>query len=186
MFNKKLSILKNAKNGIYETVSVFQRLLTLNHMTDFHELHVMLLTDNTSNTHFNFLQSVINFSLIHRVAQKNVYTLWREKYVLTIKDISASQERLCHLLRKHYKSACAICWENIILHGSLIDLMQKPEKYKSHRRGNYKRTQCQRYELQVSSASNFSLFPYIYIYTHTYIYIYIIKKIKIKGGATAK
>ena len=36
--------------------------------------------------------------------------------VLTIKDISASQERLCHLLRKHYKSACAICWENIILH----------------------------------------------------------------------
>ena len=33
-----------------------------------------------------------------------------------IKDISASQKRLCHLLRKHYKSAGAICWENIILH----------------------------------------------------------------------
>ena len=31
-------------------------------------------------------------------------------------DISASQERLCHLLSKNYKSACAICWENITLH----------------------------------------------------------------------
>ena len=36
--------------------------------------------------------------------------------VYTLKDISASQERLCHLLSKNYKSACAICWENIILH----------------------------------------------------------------------
>ena len=27
----------------------------------------------------------------------------------TLKDISASQERLCHLLSKNYKSACAIC-----------------------------------------------------------------------------
>ena len=26
-----------------------------------------------------------------------------------LKDISASQERLCHLLSKNYKSACAIC-----------------------------------------------------------------------------
>ena len=34
----------------------------------------------------------------------------------TFKDISASQERLCHLLKKNYKSARAICWENIILH----------------------------------------------------------------------
>ena len=38
--------------------------------------------------------------ILYRVAQKNVYTL---------KDISASQERLCHLLSKNYKSACAIC-----------------------------------------------------------------------------
>ena len=29
--------------------------------------------------------------------------------VYTLKDISASQERLCHLLSKTYKSACAIC-----------------------------------------------------------------------------
>ena len=29
--------------------------------------------------------------------------------VYTLKDISASQERLCHLLSKNYKSACAIC-----------------------------------------------------------------------------
>ena len=36
--------------------------------------------------------------------------------VYTLKDISASQERLCHLLSKNYNSACAICWENIILH----------------------------------------------------------------------
>ena len=36
--------------------------------------------------------------------------------VYTLKDISASQERLCHLLSNNYKSACAICWENIILH----------------------------------------------------------------------
>ena len=36
--------------------------------------------------------------------------------VYTLKDISASQERLCHLLSKNYKSACAISWENIILH----------------------------------------------------------------------
>ena len=36
--------------------------------------------------------------------------------VYTLKDISASQERLCHLLSKNYKSVCAICWENIILH----------------------------------------------------------------------
>ena len=36
--------------------------------------------------------------------------------VYTLKDISTSQERLCHLLSKNYKSACAICWENIILH----------------------------------------------------------------------
>ena len=36
--------------------------------------------------------------------------------VYTLQDISASQERLCHLLSKNYKSACAICWENIILH----------------------------------------------------------------------
>ena len=28
----------------------------------------------------------------------------------------AGQERLCHLLSKNYKSACAICSENIILH----------------------------------------------------------------------
>ena len=28
----------------------------------------------------------------------------------------AGQERLCHLLSKNYKSAYAICWENIILH----------------------------------------------------------------------
>ena len=34
----------------------------------------------------------------------------------TLKDISASQEHLCHLLSKNYNSACAICWENIILH----------------------------------------------------------------------
>ena len=27
----------------------------------------------------------------------------------TLKDISAGQERLCHLLSKNYKSACAIC-----------------------------------------------------------------------------
>ena len=36
--------------------------------------------------------------------------------VYTLKDISASQERLCHLLSKNYKNACAICWENVILH----------------------------------------------------------------------
>ena len=36
--------------------------------------------------------------------------------VYTLKDISASQERLCHLLSKNYNSACAICWANIILH----------------------------------------------------------------------
>ena len=36
--------------------------------------------------------------------------------VYTLKDISARQERLCRLLSKNYKSACAICWENIILH----------------------------------------------------------------------
>ena len=36
--------------------------------------------------------------------------------VYTLKDISASQERLYHLLSKNCKSACAICWENIILH----------------------------------------------------------------------
>ena len=36
--------------------------------------------------------------------------------VYTLKDISASQERLSHLLSKNYKSACAICCENIILH----------------------------------------------------------------------
>ena len=29
--------------------------------------------------------------------------------VYTLKDISASHERLCHLLRKNYTSACAIC-----------------------------------------------------------------------------
>ena len=29
--------------------------------------------------------------------------------VYTLKEISASQERLCHLLSKYYKSACAIC-----------------------------------------------------------------------------
>ena len=29
--------------------------------------------------------------------------------VYTLKDISASQERLFHLLSKNYKSACAIC-----------------------------------------------------------------------------
>ena len=29
--------------------------------------------------------------------------------VYTLKDISASRERLCHLLSKNYKSACAIC-----------------------------------------------------------------------------
>ena len=29
--------------------------------------------------------------------------------VYTLKDISASQERVCHLLSKNYKSACAIC-----------------------------------------------------------------------------
>ena len=34
--------------------------------------------------------------------------------VYTLKDISASRDRLCHLLSKNYKSACAICWENII------------------------------------------------------------------------
>ena len=34
--------------------------------------------------------------------------------VYTLKDISASQERLCHLLSKNYKSACAICWAKII------------------------------------------------------------------------
>ena len=36
--------------------------------------------------------------------------------IYTLKDISASQERLCHLLSKNYKLACAICWVNIILH----------------------------------------------------------------------
>ena len=36
--------------------------------------------------------------------------------VYTLKDISASQERLCHLLSKNHKSACAICLENIVLH----------------------------------------------------------------------
>ena len=36
--------------------------------------------------------------------------------VYTLKDISASQEHLCHLLSKNYNSAYAICWENIILH----------------------------------------------------------------------
>ena len=36
--------------------------------------------------------------------------------VYTLKGINASQERLCYLLSKNYKSACAICWENIILH----------------------------------------------------------------------
>ena len=35
--------------------------------------------------------------------------------VYTLKDISSSQERLCQVLSKNYKSACAICWENIIL-----------------------------------------------------------------------
>ena len=29
--------------------------------------------------------------------------------VYTLKDISASQERLCYLLNKNYKSAYAIC-----------------------------------------------------------------------------
>ena len=37
-------------------------------------------------------------------------------YVYTLKDISPSQEHLRHLLSKNYKSACAICWENLILH----------------------------------------------------------------------
>ena len=36
--------------------------------------------------------------------------------LFVLKDISASQGRLCHLLSKNYKSACAICWENIVLH----------------------------------------------------------------------
>jgi hypothetical protein len=35
--------------------------------------------------------------------KSNFYFSWR------FKDISASQERLCHLLSKNYKSACAIC-----------------------------------------------------------------------------
>ena len=35
--------------------------------------------------------------------------------IIRVKDISASQERLCHLLSKNYKSVCAIGWENIIL-----------------------------------------------------------------------
>ena len=94
---------------------------------------------------------------IYRVAQKNVYTLWHEKYYsvivtsvfiqkqnwyercpwifkdisdLAIKDISASQERLCHLLRKHYKSACAICWENIIR--APVPSVEKTLYYTSH------------------------------------------------------
>jgi hypothetical protein len=41
------------------------------------------------------------------------------KCVYTLKDISTSQERLCHLLSKNYKSACAVCWENITLHSHL-------------------------------------------------------------------
>ena len=35
--------------------------------------------------------------------------LFQGESVHTLKDISASQERLCHLLSKNYKSACAIC-----------------------------------------------------------------------------
>ena len=46
----------------------------------------------------------------HRMFHGNIQSVY------TLKDISASQERLCHLLSKNYKSACAICWENIILH----------------------------------------------------------------------
>jgi hypothetical protein len=34
--------------------------------------------------------------------------LFQGESVYTLKDISASQERLCHLLSKNYKSACAI------------------------------------------------------------------------------
>ena len=46
--------------------------------------------------------------------QDRQYTEWAKKCilnltVLTINDISASQERLCHLLRKYYNSARAIC-----------------------------------------------------------------------------
>ena len=91
---------------------VFQHLLTLKHDW-FSWVSVMLLTDTTSNTLFNFLQSAINFRLIY------------------------------------FPNFC----------GSLVNLKQKPEKHKYHRRGNYMLTQCQRYEMQVSDASNFPLFP---------------------------
>ena len=41
--------------------------------------------------------------------------MFSQQMAQALKDISASQERLCHLLSKTYKSACAICLENIIL-----------------------------------------------------------------------
>ena len=77
---------------------------------------------------------------IYRVAQKNVCSLLINIFGINLNEISisgwecnimfsqqmaqallagadgASQERLCHLFSKNYKSACAICWEDIILH----------------------------------------------------------------------
>ena len=37
------------------------------------------------------------------------YKVYTHLSVYTLTDISASQERLCHLLSKNYNSACAIC-----------------------------------------------------------------------------
>ena len=50
------------------------------------------------------------------MAQAKIIRALMSLSVYTLKDISASQERLCHVLSKNYKTACAICWENIILH----------------------------------------------------------------------
>ena len=57
-----------------------------------------------------------NRSIKHSEGEENTSKHVAVITIYTLKDISASQERLCHLLSKNYKSACAIYWENIILH----------------------------------------------------------------------
>ena len=65
---------------------------------------------------------------VYRVAQKKcINSLLINIFGINLNEISISGWEcnimlslcLCHLLSKNYKSACAICWENIILHSHL-------------------------------------------------------------------
>ena len=75
---------------------------TVMHLVCFPDYSIHFLTDTLPST-------------IQSGPKKSIHSLLINIFGINLNDISIS-ERLCHPLSKNYKSACAICWENIILH----------------------------------------------------------------------